>query len=216
MAIARDAPYIWVTWISSLLAGGNHCEWATWFRAHFQDYDRRPSNFDQATWRAQHGEMVRTRAAGLRAQGYDVYIEDQNRFSYRGRAATLGGKPGLVAVRETEALVVDCKTGKQRDSDYFQVLTYMLLLPRTHSACHHRTLAGEIQYRGSSLFIEPQELTSELKLLIRTMIERVAGDTILPRVPSFYECRFCELGRKDCPERIYSEPLSQLPEHELF
>ena len=216
MAIARDVPYIWVTWITGLLAGGNHCEWATWFRAHFQGYDKRPSNFAQATWRAQHSEMVRTRAARLRAQGYDVYIEDQNSFSYQGKAATLGGKPDLVAVRETEALVVDCKTGKQRDSDYFQVLTYMLLLLRTHSACHHHTLAGEIQYQDSSQFIEPQELTSEHKQLIRTIIERVAGDTTLPRVPSYGECRFCEIGRKDCPERIDSEPLSQLPEHELF
>ena len=50
----------------------------------------------------------------LKAEGYAVFVEDQNKFTLKGRAATLGGVPDLVAVRGAEALVVDCKSGKQR------------------------------------------------------------------------------------------------------
>jgi hypothetical protein len=160
--------------------------------------------------------MVRTRAIALKKEGYDVYIEQQNKFSLKGRAATLGGVPDLVAIRGAESLVIDCKTGQQRDSDYFQILTYMLVLPVTHPACRRRALAGELQYRHTSLCIEPQQLTDEVKTLIRTMIERVAGNRPLPKVPSSHECRFCDIGRNDCPERIDSEPPRIVEEHRLF
>jgi len=91
----------------------------------------------------------------VKAEGYTVFVEDQNRFTLKGRAATLGGVPDLVAVRGAEALVVDSKSGKQRDSDAFQVLTYMRVLPITHAACRGVPLAGEVQYRDASLRIEP-------------------------------------------------------------
>ena len=66
--------------------------------------------------------MVRARAAALKADGYTAFVEDQNKFTLKGRAATLGGMPDLVAVRGAGTLVVDCKSGKQRGSDSFQVL----------------------------------------------------------------------------------------------
>lgn len=256
MAVPRDGSYIWVTWITGLLSGDRQCLWSAWYRAHFKDYERKPTSFDLAAWTAQHNEMVRTRAEALRAGGHEVYVEDQNKFSLRGRAATLGGKPDLVAVRGPadgrraggggaggrkatagaaggvdpgdreatagaaggvgpggraaddggergrEALVIDCKSGKQRNSDYFQVLAYMLVLPLTHPACRGLPVAGEIQYRGTSVRIEPEKLTDGLKQLIRTTIEQVGGDAEPARVPSSAECRFCDLCVPDCPDRI--------------
>ena len=65
-----------------------------------------------------------------------MYAEDHNKFSLPGKAATLGGVADIVAVRGDEGLIVDCKSGKQRDSDAFQVLAYMLVLPCTHKACN--------------------------------------------------------------------------------
>lgn len=211
MAIPREHPYIWVTWITGLLAGDRSCLWSAWYRAHFKDYERKPTGIDLATWTAVHGEMVRTRAEALRAAGDDVYVEDQNKFSLRGRAATLGGKPDLVAIQTAgeggqadarRALVVDCKSGKQRTSDYFQVLTYMLVLPHTHPACRGIPVAGELQYRDTSVPIEPEKLTPELRRLIRTTIEQVGGDAEPVRVPSAAECRFCDLCVGDCPDRV--------------
>lgn len=216
MATRRDSPYIWVTWITGLLAADKHCAWSAWFRAHFSGYEKVPSDFDLAAWKAAHGEMVRSRADELRAASFTVYVEEQNKFSLPGRAATLGGVPDLVAVRGREGLVIDCKSGKQRNSDAFQVLTYMRVLPFTHVACRELTLAGEVQYRESSLRIAPTQLTDELKGLIRSTIERVGGDEPPAKLPSFDECRFCELTAADCPERIDRERRAIPVEHDLF
>jgi CRISPR/Cas system-associated exonuclease Cas4 (RecB family) len=215
MTTERDSPYIWVTSITGVLAGDFHCEWSAWFRAHFK-IDKRPTDFNLAVWTAQHGEMVLSRAAALKSDGYEVYVEEQNKFNIKGKAATLGGKPDLVAVRDTDAIVIDCKTGQQRNSDYFQVLTYMLFLPLTHSACKEKTLAGELQYRNHSQRIEPRQLTDELRAMILSKIKRVGGSAPLPKIPSPGDCRFCDIGLKDCPERVHSESHHEVPEHDLF
>ena len=56
----RQSPYIWVTWLSKLLAGDNSCEWASWFRAQHEgwSYEKTPSTFDQATWQMEHTELL--------------------------------------------------------------------------------------------------------------------------------------------------------------
>jgi hypothetical protein len=198
------------------MAADKHCEWSAWFRARFRGYDKVPSDFDLAAWKAAHGEMVRGRAEELRGEGFSVFVEEQNKFSLPGKAATLGGVPDLVAVRDGQGLVVDCKSGRQRDSDSFQVLTYMLVLPVTHEACRGMNLAGEVQYRDSRLRIEPEQLTDELRRLIRATIERVGGEAPLPRVPSLGECRFCDLTAADCPERMDEARSVSVVEHDLF
>jgi hypothetical protein len=152
----------------------------------------------------------------LKAEGYAVFVEDQNKFTLKGRAATLGGVPDLVAARGAEALVVDCKSGKQRGSDSFQVLTYMRVLPLTHPACRGVPLAGEVQYRDASLRIEPGQLTDELKALIRGTIERVGGDAPAVKVPSVSECRFCEITAADCRERVDEEQSPAAVDHDFF
>ncbi len=216
MTVKRDGAYIWVTWITSLMAADRHCGWSAWFRAHHQGYEKVPSDFDLAAWKAAHGEMVRARADELRAQGYAVFVEDQNKFSLKGRTATLGGVADLVAVRDGEGLVVDCKSGQRRDSDAFQVLTYMLVLPLTHAACKGVSLAGEVQYRDGRLAIPAEKLDAETKALITATIERVGGDEPLPRVPSVAECRFCDIGAADCPERVDEAQRVEVVRTDLF
>ena len=216
MTVPRDGSYIWVTWITGLMAADRHCEWAAWFRAHYQGFEKAPDEFDLAAWKATHGEMVRARAAELRGEGYDVFVEGQNKFTLKGSAATLGGVPDIVAVRDGQGLVVDCKSGQRRDADAFQVLTYMFVLPHTHEACRGVRLAGEVRYRDGALPIPPEKLTDELKALITRTIERVGGDEPLPRVPSVGECRFCDITAADCPERIDQALRVEVVETDLF
>jgi hypothetical protein len=211
----RDVPYIWVTWLASLLSGDNHCEWAAWFRAHFHHL-KRPSSFDEVKWRADHGEMLRTRVPELQKQGYRVFIEHQNGFNLKGRAATVGGTPDIVAIGEQDAWVIDCKSGKQKDSHYFQVLIYMLMLPITHPACRGRSLGGEIQYRDYSSLLMPGELTEHRQAQIRAMIERIGAKEPLIKVPSPQECRWCPVASHDCPERMDGPAPDVIPEHDLF
>ena len=45
MPTPREFPYIWATWLPRLLVGDRSCEWAVWFKAHYQDFERQPSDF---------------------------------------------------------------------------------------------------------------------------------------------------------------------------
>lgn len=217
MTERRESPYVWVTWVARLLAGEAQCEWAAWFRSHHVRYERRPRSFDLAGWNAAHSEMLRARAEALRQAGYSVTLDEQNKFTLRGvSGAALGGKPDLLATKGGEALVVDCKTGQQRDSDYFQVLLYMLALPRVDSRCRGKSLAGEVQYTDRAVSIPATELTTEIGERIWRILGRVTGNTPLPRVPSLAECSFCDITIADCPDRMDSPPADQQEEPAPF
>ena len=45
---------------------------------------------------------------------------------------------------------------------------------------------------------------------------QVGGGAAPARVPSFYECRYCDIGKAECPERIESLPPEEAAEHDLF
>ena len=148
MAAPRVAPYVWVTWIARLLAGDAHCAWAAWFRAH-HTYDRRPSDFDAAKWASEHTAMVREQSEALQQASYAVSVEDQNAFRLQGQlGVTLGGKPDIVAWRDGEVRVVECKTGQPRHTDTLQVMIYMLVLPHAQPVWRGRTLSGRVHYQS--------------------------------------------------------------------
>ena len=127
--LQRPHPFLWVTWLSKLMAGERQCQWASWFRCHYE-WNKVPSGCDLARWTADHAELVRTRRATLQAQGFTVYTEEQNSFTLMGTTGIeVSGKPDIVAIQGTEAYVEDCKTGTPRHSDHLQVLVYMLSLP---------------------------------------------------------------------------------------
>ena len=116
----REHPYIWVTWLPRLLTGENSCEWASWFKAHYVERTRQPSDFDQAQWMLDHTALVNERIGNWEVGGYDVDVEAQNRFELRGRTATLAGKPDIIACREDAVVVVDAKTGHESPSHAVQ------------------------------------------------------------------------------------------------
>ncbi|MHC4414297.1 MAG: PD-(D/E)XK nuclease family protein [Planctomycetota bacterium] len=216
MARARDEPYVWVTWITRLMAGEAHCEWSAWFRAH-HTYDKSPSDFDLATWTARHTAMVRQRVAALKSDGFEVFLESQNAFKLRGTQGTvLAGKPDIVAVRGQDAKVIDCKTGAPKMGDHFQVLTYMIVLPFTHPACKGKAPDGEVQYTNDVVDIPSTKATPELRALFRETVHRIGGQAPLPRVPSYDECRFCDITAADCPQRVESPTTVDKTDHDLF
>ncbi len=216
MTAPRDEPYVWVTWITRLMAGEAHCEWAAWFRAH-HSYQKLPSDFDLATWTARHTEMVRQRVADLKGDGYQVFVENQNAFKLRGSDGTvLAGKPDILAIRGGEAKVIDCKTGSPRISDHFQVLTYMIVLPFTHSACKGKDLDGQVHYSNEMVEIPSAKVTAQLRRLFKETMHRVGGGSALTRVPSYAECRFCDISGRDCPDRVESPPAEDDVKHDLF
>ena len=216
MSTPRGAPYVWVTWVSRLLAGDAHCAWAAWFRAH-HTYERLPGDFDTAKWASEHAAMVREQVEALRQESYAVALEAQNAFSLQGQlGVTLGGRPDVVAWRDGEALIVECKTGQQRHADMIQVMIYMLVLPHAQPFWKGRRLAGRVQYQSRSVPVPAEALDSGFRTRFRDMMAQVGGGRLPPRVPSFHECRFCDIGKMDCPERVDSLPEDKAGEHDLF
>lgn len=199
--VPRKAPYIWVTWLVRLLSGENHCSWAAWFKAHYT-FQKVPSNFDSAAWSAAHNDLLQQRVATLTADGWRCYVENQNKFTIEGEVATLAGKIDILAVRGDAGLIVDCKTGQRKDADYQQMLVYLMVAPLGLAHAKGLTLSGEVQYRDGVVPVRTEELTAAVRDRIVGAI-RMAGEATAPaRVPSWGECRFCDVSSADCPERL--------------
>ncbi len=200
----RPFPYVWTTWLTKLLAGEDHCEWALWFRAHFK-YDKLDRGFDQAAWASEHDDRVRSLVTMLRERIPLVYVEDQNKFELRGNTATLSGKPDVVAIeRFGVATFFDVKTGKQRKSDWWQVLVYIFAARRgVHPNVNTGDrMTGQVVYGGRMETIAPEEYTAAIDEKIAALM-RLAGQSEPPaRTPSSHECAFCDIGPNDCPVRV--------------
>ena len=108
----RESPYIWATWLAKLLAGENSCEWAGWFRSHYQDWTKQPSDFDSTQWMLAHTALVNQVREDSERLGYTVFTENQNSFRLRGRHRHPGGEADLIVVKGGDAVVIDAKTGK--------------------------------------------------------------------------------------------------------
>lgn len=217
MATRRDEPYIWATWLTKLLSGESQCEWSAWFRAHHKDYDRLPTSLDVAAWTLEHGELVRARRDQLLAQGYDVTVEDDNAFRRVGKTGiVVSGKPDLVALRDAEGVIEDCKTGRPRSSDSAQVLVYMLLYPIGNPRCAGARFTGRVVYRSGALDVPAESLDAAFRDRFVSLVQRIGGDKPLPKNPAWADCRFCDIGSADCLYRVDQPPESAEAETDLF
>lgn len=196
----RRKPYLWPTWISPLLSGEKHCEWAAWVKAHY-NYTKRPDTRENSLtqWKAEHAAGVSRRAADLEADGWAVSVEDQNKFTYRGQAAAVGGCPDIVAQKMGVVRIDDVKTGKQRDSDFWQVAIYGMLLPLVDRALSELVVHAAVVYRDRVRHITPAEIVQAQPLIV-TRIKQTAATMAPARRPSDSECAFCDIA--DCPERV--------------
>ena len=75
MAVPRETPYIWATWLPRLLTRENSCEWAVWLKARQQNRTRAPSGFNQAQWMLNYTTPLNTRLANWEVGGYSTDIE---------------------------------------------------------------------------------------------------------------------------------------------
>ncbi len=203
-------PYIWVTWLSKILAGEATCEWASWFKAQHESWSWRKaqSSFDFVKWNMNHTEML----GGLRnrfvGEGYEVRVENQNAFTASGKTAKLGGKPDLVAIGPAQ-LIVDAKTGQPRTSDHVQVMTYMWALPRVDSRYSGVVFDGLVCYQDHEVPIPSNAIDAEFERRLADTVSRLASTAPAHKVPSFGECSWCDIGKEACPERIEEETWSQ-------
>jgi hypothetical protein len=201
-ATERSNPFIWVSWLSKAMAGEKQCEWACWLRSHYQ-WEKLPSGLDLVKWTANHAELLRARRATLEAEGFTVYVEDQNSFTLIGQTGIeVSGKPDIVAIRGQEAYVEDCKTGTPRHSDHFQVLVYMLSLPHVEGPWKGLKIEGRLIYDHSIVDVPSSKIDADLTELFRKTVQTIGGPEPARKVPSRGECHYCDISQADCPERV--------------
>lgn len=192
--------YIYVTWLAKLLGGQQQCLWSAWFKAHFKYEKFEEQALDLVKWNRDHNRLMALRRRQLEADGWTVTTEEQNAFTLEGETALVAGKPDLIATKPGHVLVVDGKTGRERDSDIWQVLLYLFALPKSRAVAG--ALVGEVHYRTTDITVTPAELTSARLNDVVRLIKVIASGTAPPKTPSPDECKRCNIGIGDCPERM--------------
>lgn len=224
MTTPRDQPYLWPIWIVGLLSGDDACEWAPWFKAHFQ-YERKPPGESLARWKSDHGAFMADIVTEMMADGWNVFVEDQNKLHIPGTLGTCGGKPDAVCAKGDVIRIIDGKTGRPKEKDLFQVLFYMWGVLLTAGTKHeHPAVAGRpiddlvvegnLRYKKNQerdRLIAPEELDMEMRLRLRDRVRKAMGPERPRRTPSRRECRFCDITSTDCPDRIdQDEPSTEV------
>jgi len=203
-------PWIYATWLAKLL-GGDQCTWSAWFKARFRYVKFEEQALDLAEWNRDHNALMRDRKQELEECGYRVMTEAQNEFTLSGQSAIVVGKPDIIAVEEAvedpRVLIVDGKTGRERDSDVWQVFLYLYAYPLCRLDVKGK-YAGEVHYkRGDKRVPVPiASLTPDRRNDIIKMVKVIAGPEPT-RSPSREECKRCNIGAADCPERFKESAL---------
>jgi hypothetical protein len=200
----RVEPYVWVSWVTKILAGESSCVWSAWLRAHHQTA-KAPSSFDLGTWQMDHSAMLRKTAMEHEKLGYKVYTEGQNLFTLRGKTGVLSGKPDVVAVKDTAGWVADTKTGSPRASDRIQVMIYMWALPKTIPGLAGVTFNGKVVYKSRYTIITADEIDPVFVKRVGELMKEVCGETEPHKAPSFGECQYCPITSEDCASRVETE-----------
>ena len=202
LAQRREHPYIWTTWLPRLLTGENSSEWAVWFKAHYQDWTRTPSEFNQAEWMLNHTALLNDQKSHWEARGDDVRVEAQNAFRLQGRTATLAGKPDIIVVRDDHALIIDVKAGREQPSHTVQMMIYMYALPRALPQYREAKLSGEVVYPTRTVKVPRGGLGQGFIRRLVALIQRVAAPEPPPTTANASECQFYDLTHDDCPDRV--------------
>ena len=147
-----------------------------------------------------HTALVNRERESRESLGYTVYVENQNSFRLRGRHATLAGKPDLIAVKNDDSVIIDAKTGRPSPHHTAQVMIYQYAVPRALTQYNGIEFTGQVMYPDASVSVPASSTDGEFVRNLGALIRRLANDTPPRRVPSYDECRFCDITSADCPE----------------
>ena len=160
-----------------------------------------PDSFDQTRWQMKHTVQVVEVRDQWEADGYTIFTEGQNAFALRGRSATLGGKPDLIAVKDGRGAIIDVKNGQSSPSHNVQVVLDMYAVPKAPQY-KGNAFTGSVVYPGHSVEIPVGAVDAGFVENMGRLVRRLASDQPARRMPSTSECRFCAITGADCPERM--------------
>ena len=201
MAESRNGVYVWITWLSKVMAGEQSCEWASWFKAHMT-YTKLPNDFDITAWTIEHTKRLRELRLERQKAGDEVFVEGENSIKYVSpKGITVAGKPDLIALSGKAATVYDVKTGQPKTSDTIQVMIYMYLVPLTIQKYRGVALTGHVVYKDNRVNIPSKAIDAKFKEQFAYFLDIVGGLDEPEKVSGPSECRFCDIPKSECSER---------------
>ena len=130
------------------------------------------------------------------ADGYTVFTESQNALALRGRSATLGGKPDLIAVKDGTGTIIDVKNGQPSPSHDVQVALYMYAVPKALGRHKGIAFTDTVVYPGYAVEIPATAVNGRFVEHMGRLVRRLASDSPARKAPSVPECRFCAITRR--------------------
>jgi hypothetical protein len=200
----RDGVYIWVTWLSKLMTGEQSCEWSPWLKANYEYYERVLDDFDSAAWRVEHTRLLRELRIERQKAGGHIYWEKQNSFKYKTQdGIAIAGVPDMVElVSKDHGIIYDAKTGQRSQSHQIQVILYMYLIPLAKPEWAGIVFNGAVQYKDGMSDIPASAVDASFKENFNYFIKVLASNEPPYKAPSESNCRFCDIHKQECPERI--------------
>ena len=214
MTKPRDGPFVWITWLSKRMVGEVTCRWAPWFRTHYTGYTKAPSDFQLAQWTTEHTRLLDEMARERVQLGEVTYLEGQNYVRVKRASGTMiSGKPDLIAIdKRGRATIYDAKTGSPRQSDLIQVMLYMAFMPYSSALYKGKKLRGCVVYQsGQRSDIPAEGIDDAFGKNVTYFLDLLESPEPPTRTPISAECRFCDIGVEDCPERVETDGESQEP-----
>lgn len=206
-------PSVMAKALAGLLAGDKVCHFATWFSSRYWYPRVKDGSFDFESWEADHSAMVNAEVSRLRAAGWKVEVEGQNKIEVEGRVGIVVGKPDIVARLGNAVKVVDAKTGRRRLSDWWQVLIYIYLLTRhDKESVYH----GEVLYHEERVAVPQAELTDARIRQIADKMREVCASEQCQASPSRMECKMCDIPAEHCSARWSDEQATKALESADF
>ena len=147
-----------------------------------------------------------------------MFLEGENWFEIAGRSFSVkvSGKLDILVIANHQGFVEDCKTGRKKNSDFYQVLIYLLLVPISIQRCRGLDLKGRLVYLDDVMEIQADQVDEAFKEQFRGAIATLSNPTPARKVPSYQECRYCDISAQYCSERVDAKPDQDLEKHDLF
>lgn len=193
-------PTFWATGIAKLLIGENPCRFEQWMKGHYRiEKVRRPDDGKLTKWKADHTEQLTQAIDRFTSQGWKCQVERYWRLT--GETAIIAGKADLITTKDgSRPTIRDIKGGIPRDSDAAQVCIYQICLPLAWRSPYMQ-FDGEVIYPSHSVPV-PHAQAMELRSQLFALLRKLAGEARPPASPSEQTCRWCDVGKADCPDRV--------------
>jgi hypothetical protein len=193
----RNKPYFWVTWLAALMSGSDNCEWKFWLKGHYTKVPKIERDFDNATFNENHTAMLNETRDQFLARGSEVIVE--KRWKIEGKSAIVAGSIDLITLNPN--LIIDTKTGRQKTSHAAQVKIYLLAAELGAIPGVSGDFKGLVKYSSDEFLVEGVD--GAFKERFFALVRNLASDKERTKVPSKWECEFCDI--KNCDSRFVEE-----------